>query len=166
MRTRSLWGILVAGVMTASLAGIALGPSALADKPIKQTYFVCPSVSTNNPSGMWVIGFHGGYYVNIPTQGNGSKVYLTVPVQVSTLAQIPGGWALYKDLPSYPNFVGMAMLLQEGIEQWLGNPSGWSEGDRAMVVDNGDGSYTVVDMTQGLTIVIHEPIPLESAVVW
>jgi hypothetical protein len=113
-----------------------------------------------------VIGQHGAYYVRIPTKGNGSKVYLTIPVTVTSLAQIPTGWALYQDLPNYPNFVGMAALLQEGIDNWLGSPSGWSEGDMATVVDDGNGSYDVTDMTYGQTITIGHPIPLESAAVW
>ena len=115
---------------------------------------------------MWIIGQHGAYYVRIPTKRNGGKVYLTIPVRVTSLAQIPAGWALYRDLPNYPNFVGMAALLQEGIDNWLGSPSGWSEGDMATVVDDGNGSYDVTDMTYGQTITIGHPIPLESAAVW
>lgn len=43
---------------------------------LKDTFFVCPPVSTHNPSrtASWVIGFHGTYYVLIPTQGSGSGV--------------------------------------------------------------------------------------------
>jgi hypothetical protein len=153
-----------------ALAIAAIGPgSALADKPSTQTYFICPSVSTHNDHGMWVIGQHGAYYVNIPTQGGanaGSKVYLTVPVQVASLGQIPAGWGLYKDYPSYPNFVGMAGLLTEGIETWLGNPDGWNEGDGAVVMDNGDGTYTVTNMMINQSIVIDHPIPLASAAIW
>ncbi|MBI4810681.1 MAG: hypothetical protein HY800_04430 [Ignavibacteriales bacterium] len=135
----------------------------------KETYFICPSVSTNNQNGMWVIGTHGAYYVIIPTKGginDNSKVYLTIPVQVASLAQIPAGWALYKDLPSYPNFVGMAGLLSEGISVWLGNPPGWIEGDGAIVMANGDGTYSVTDVRLNQTIIINHSIPLASAAVW
>jgi hypothetical protein len=31
----------------------------------------------------------------------------------------------------------MAMVLQEGIDVWLGSPVGWQEGDMASVSDNG-----------------------------
>ena len=137
--------------------------------PSKETYFICPSVSTHNPNGMWVIGTHGGYYVNIPIKGgvNGpSKVYLAIPVQVASTAQIPAGWALYKDLPSYPNFVGMAGLLSEGISTWFGSPAGWQEGDGAIVKDNGNGTYSVTNARLNQTITIDHPIPLASAAVW
>ncbi len=157
-------------LMVLVIAVIALAPSvALAGAPTTQTYFVCPSVSTHNDHGMWVIGKHGAYYVNIPIQGGantGSKVYLTIPVQVASLAQVPAGWGLYKDYPSYPNFVGMVGLLQEGIDTWLGSPAGWQEGDGAIVMDNGNGTYTVTDMMLNQSIVIDHPIPLASAAVW
>jgi hypothetical protein len=143
--------------------------SAAPAAPTKEAYFICPSVSTHNPNGMWVIGAHGGYYVNIPVKGgiNGpSRVYLTLPVQVANTAQIPAGWALYKDLASYPNFVGMAGLLSEGIGAWLGSPAGWTEGDGAVVMDNGDGTYNVTDVRLGRTITLDHSIPLASAAVW
>jgi hypothetical protein len=171
MRIGSMWRLFAGGVVAAALAATVLAAPlaapALADQPQTQTYFICPSVGTNNPDGMWVIGFHGAYYVNIPTQGpTGDKVFLTVPVTVASLAQIPAGWGLYRDLPSYPNFVGTAMLLGEGIENWLGSPSGWNEGDMATVVANPDGTYTVTDLTVNSTVTIDHPIPLESAAIW
>jgi hypothetical protein len=161
---------LMLGVASVStLAGLSvLTPTVtLADTPTTNTYFICPATSLQNDHGMWVMGQHGAYYVLIPTQGNsGSKVYLTVPVQVASLAQIPAGWALYNSLPSYPNFVGTVGLLAEGIATWLGSPAGWSEGDMAMVVSNGDGTYAVTDVTIGKTITINHPIPLASAALW
>ncbi len=170
IRTKLLKNCLAVMVVVASLGfglSVLAGGYALADQPQKQTFFICPSVSTNNSNGMWVIGMHGGYYVLIPRQGpGGSRVFLTIPVQVASLAEIPAGWALYNALPSYPNFVGMAMLLQEGIDHWLGGPAGWQEGDMASVRDNGDGTYTVADLSQGLTITINQPIPLASAAIW
>ncbi len=122
---------------------------------------------------MWVMGAHGAYYVLVPSKGGangGSKVYLTVPVSVPSIAQIPAGWALYKDVASYPNFVGTVGLLSEGISTWLGSPAGWMEGDMAKVMDNGDGTYTVMGMRMDGTpigsIVIDYPIPLASAAIW
>lgn len=150
-------------------AVFAAGRSASAAPPTTETYFICPSVSTHNPNGMWVIGHHGGYYVLVPKQGGangGSKVFLTIPVQVASLAEVPAGWGLYGSLPSYPNFEGMAMLLAEGIDTWLGGPPGWQEGDVAQVVNNGDGTYTVTNLTLSEWIVIDHPIPLASAAVW
>jgi hypothetical protein len=164
---------IVAAVATLASFVAFLPAGATASPPQTATYFICPSVSVHNPNGMWVIGHHGGYYVNIPIQGaTDSKVYLTVPVAVANTAQIPAGWALYKDLPSYPNFVGMAGLLSEGIDTWLtpyvisGSTNGWEEGNAAMVMDNGDGTYTVHNMTRNSDIVIDQAIPLASAAVW
>ncbi len=91
-------------------------------------------------------------------------------------AQIPAGFALYKDV--FPNafnadgsasssvgydtetagnlapFVGngkvqFAVLLGEGIGNWIasfGDTSGWQEFDPARILDMGDGSYLVVDL--------------------
>jgi len=142
---------------------------AIAGQPERDTYFICPSVSTHNANGMWVVGAHGGYYVLIPAKGganDGSKVYLRVPVKVTSLAQIPAGWALYNDLPSYPNLEGTAVLLSEGISTWLGSPAGWQEGDMANIVNNGNGSYTVTNMRLNEQLEIHSPIPLASAAAW
>jgi hypothetical protein len=149
--------------------GTILGLPAVtaASGSLTATYFVCPSVSTNNQNGMWVIGQHGGYYVLVPTQGpGGSKVFINIPTHVASQAQVPAGWALYKSLPSYPDFVGTATLLQEGINGWLGSPAGWEEGDMASVVDNGNGSYTVTDQRLGQSVTIDHSIPLASAAVW
>lgn len=170
MRTISRRQLLKSAVPLAvtALASSLLSPAvASAAAPTKETYFICPSVSTHNSHGMWVIGAHGGYYVIVPTQGRtGSKVYLTVPVRVASLAQIPAGWALYNTLPSYPNFEGMAGLLSEGISTWLGSPAGWQEGDGAMVVNNGNGTYTVTNARLMTSVTINRPIPLASAAVW
>lgn len=162
---RSRWELFVITLvlMAGAIAAVAQNP------PATNTYFVCPSVSTNNGNGMWVIGYHGGYYMLVPKKGgvnNGSKVFLTIPVRVFSQAQIPAGWALYNTLPSYPNFVGTATLLAEGIERWLGSPTGWQEGDMAVVARNGDGSYTVTNVRLGEQIVIDSPIPLASGAVW
>ncbi len=162
-----LIGALVMAIMiitpTLALAG---GP------PDKVTVFICPSVNTHNDRGMWVIGAHGAYYVNVPSQGGVNaadgdpRVYVTVPAGVVDRAQLPAGWGLYKDYPSYPNFEGMAGLLSEGLSNWLGSPAGWQEGDGAMVVNNGDGTYTVTNARLMESITINYPIPIYSAVFW
>lgn len=120
-------------------------------------------------------GAHGAYYVIVPTQGGAnenSKVFLTVPVSVPDKAQVPAGWGLYKDLDTFPNFEGMVVLLGEGIDTWLGSPAGWAEEDVAHVINNGDGTYTVMNMgpmndpmDKG-SVILTEPIPLASAAVW
>lgn len=171
MRT---WHVGRIALIASALIGSAFVSTAQ-NTPVKDTFFVCPSVSTQNANGMWVVGMHGGYYVLIPKKGgtnDGSKVFLTIPVKVSSVAQIPAGWALYNSLPSYPNFVGTTLLLQEGIERWLGSPAGWQEFDVAVVTSNGDGTYTVTDLTltassgQSQQVTINSPIPLASAAVW
>jgi hypothetical protein len=168
-RTAAAVGLTGALLATGAVAAVPIA----ADTPTTATYFICPSTSLNNSNGMWVIGYHGGYYVLVPTNGSGSKDYLTVPVQVFSRAQIPAGWGLYSSLPSYPNFVGGAGILNEGIEHWLGivpgdlggNPN-WDEGDMVMVSSNGDGTYMVTDMRSGAWVNINNPIPLASDAVW
>jgi hypothetical protein len=116
-----------------------------AGPPDKDEFFICPSVSTNNEHGMWVMGAHGAYYVLIPTKGGAnapSVVFVTVPVSVPDKAQIPAGWALYKDIDGYPNFSGKVMLLIEGIEVFLPD-TGWGEGTMAMVTYD-EGSNTTL----------------------
>jgi hypothetical protein len=162
LKTLFAVGLTVGAVLAAAVSGSA-------NPPAKDTFFICPSMSTHNSHGMWVIGQHGGYYVLIPKQGganDGSKVFLTVPVQVTSLAEIPAGWAPYNTLPSFPNFEGTAMLLAEGIDTWLGSPEGWQEGDITAVVNNGDGTYTVVNLTLSDAVIIDHSIPLASAAVW
>lgn len=157
-----LYFLLITSVLVA-FAGVATAQTA----PTTNTYFICPTVSTNNSNGTWVIGQHGGYYVLVPKQGvNGSKVFLTIPVRVFNLAQIPAGWGLYSSLPSYPNFVGTATLLAEGIATWLDSPTGWQEGDTAVVTQNTDGTYTVTNLRLAEQIIIQKQIPLASGAVW
>jgi hypothetical protein len=167
---RVITSVAAASMLLSVLAGATSASTRTqAAAPVTETFFICPSVSTHNAHGMWVMGAHGAYYVLVPTKGGangGSKVYLTVPVSVPDTAQIPAGWALYKDLPTYPNFEGMVGLLSEGISTWLGSPAGWEEGDAAFVANNGDGTYDVMNGRTGDTITIANPIPLASAAIW
>ena len=175
-------------VLTVALIALAMTPGiALADKSTSDDPFVCPSVKPGHDGGTWVLGEHGAYYVLFPTAGKGShadnaKVHVRVPAHVLPKAQAAAAWGLYKDYPSYPNFEGpMIMLLGEGLE-WLdepvvGNIAGWVEGAMLMVTDNGDDTYTVVNMGNQMmnppmpppanaTIIIDSPIPLGSGVIW
>lgn len=189
---KSRWTMLVL-VALAILVALPVAANAAPLSPDTGTeIFVCPSTSTHNTAGNWVVGAHGAYYVLIPTRGpdgTGGRVFVPVPEKVANLAQTPAGWALYKDV--FPDafevdgsasevsgfFTGTAgdemgqtnkpaVLLGEGIENWLGNPNGWDEFDMATVVDNGDGSYTVHNMTVDESITIGSPIPAASAVFW
>lgn len=147
--------------------------------PATQTYFICPTVSTNNAQGHWVIGAHGAYYVNVPVQGStGGHVYVTVPVQVFAKAQIAAGWGLYKDLATFPNYATNsvehpAMILSEGITRWLGGAAGFNEGDMVAVAINADGTSTVTVVGSMMTpqdignaVTIQGTIPLASGAIW
>lgn len=162
-------------VLALSVLSLVAPAAVYAQAPDKQEFFICPSVSTHNQNGMWVMGAHGAYYVLVPTKGGAnenSKVFLTVPVSVPDKAQVPAGWALYKDVETYPNFEGMIVLLGEGISTFLGSPAGWEEEDMAKVINNGDGTYTVMNMGSMMNpsdkgfVIIDSPIPLASAVIW
>lgn len=93
--------------------------------------WICPSVSTNNPNGMWVVGHHGAYYIIKPGTASPKWPMILKPTEnleehaarVEHLAQIPAGWGLYTDFPTYPYFEGWAMVLPEGSETF-----GLSEG--------------------------------------
>lgn len=120
---------LVGAVLSLLLIGSVLAEG---NGPKTGEIWICPSVSTNNPNGMWVVGGHGAYYILKP--GTASHIWQGDPnnpmddilnptenlgnhaPHVEDLAQIPAGWALYKDV--YPDgiFQGMAMVLPDGAE--------------------------------------------------
>ncbi len=176
---KSRWSML----LMAAVAMMAVLPAAAASAapPSPETTgsetFICPAVSTHNNQGTWVIGAHGAYYVNIVTRGTpqpmkANKVFVKVDDQGKAVekAQIPAGFALYKDvfpdafnadgtsaetvgydtettgnvMHGMPQFV---VLLGEGIDEWLGRPAGWSEFDMATVVANDDGTYKVTNLS-------------------
>lgn len=89
--------------------------------------WICPSVSTNNPNGMWVIGGSGAYYIvkpgtaspNWPDILNSTGNLEQHAPRVENQAQIPAGWGLYSDLPSYPYLDtgnGYAVVLDDGAD--------------------------------------------------
>lgn len=167
---RLMLGVVMAAMLLMALPALAAAaPPTADDGP-----FVCPSVSLNNPHGMWVVGAHGAYFVLVPTRGStNAKVFVKDPKNMD--AQTTAGWGLYKTYPSYPDYVTQAgdmgaMLLSEGLA-WFGSPAGWGEGDMLMIHDNGDGTFAVHNMgmmgqmDKG-TITIGSPVPLWSAVFW
>lgn len=154
----------VALLVIAAISGGAYASSASQDKT---PFMVCPSVSLNNDQGMWTIGGHGAYYVIMKTNpSTGEPITANVPMQVANRAQIPAGYGLYKDYPSYPNFAGDAKIMSEGIATWLGGAPGFSEGDMVQVTINNDGTTTVYDVTTSATATVNGYIPLASAVFW
>ncbi len=141
------------------------------------------AVTVSSPPAR-AVSAYGAYYVLIPTQGSGSKVFLTVPVSVPSQSQVPAGWALYKDvftadatgtLVFDTNTTGSpVMLLSEGISTWLGSPDGWMEGQLATVTPNADGTYTVTNIGNPMmgiappsndTVTVDQ-IPAASAAIW
>ena len=176
--TSSLRRLAAVGLVAAALVPAAVSPVSAA-QPATQTYFICPTVSTNNAQGHWVIGAHGAYYVNVPVQGStGDHVYITAPTQVFAKAQIPAGWGLYKDLATFPNYETNAvehpaMILAEGVTRWLGGSTAFHEGDMLTVAINGDGTSTVTVVGSMMTpgdignsLTIGGTIPLASGVIW
>lgn len=177
---RVITSLAAASLLLSMFAGAASAATAAPTAaPATQTYFICPTVSTNNANGHWVIGAHGAYYVNVPVQGStGGHVYVTVPVQVFSKAQISAGWGLYSSLATYPNYATNsvelpAMILSEGIDRWLGGNAGFHEGDMVSVSSNGDGTSTVTVVGSMMTpddignsLTIGGTIPLASGAIW
>jgi len=211
---KSRWTILVLVVLTVLTvlpATVSAAPPSGDDYPV----FICPAHSTHNPNGTWVLGAHGAYYVNIivrgqetnPAPGIQNKVFVKVSEDSRAVAkaQIPAGFALYKDVfpdafnadgsPSGTDgydtetagnlrpFVGggnvqFVVLLGEGIDNWIadhGDTSAWAEFDPARVLDNGDGTYTVINLRVkntepasnfSVTIPAGHAIPLAAGVFW
>ncbi|MFQ6127138.1 MAG: hypothetical protein ACE5R6_21385 [Candidatus Heimdallarchaeota archaeon] len=147
---RKKFATIVLGTM---LSFIALGSFGIVvaepNGPQTGEIWICPSVSTNNPNGMWVVGHHGAYYILKPGTASHKWPMILNPTgnleehaaRVEHLAQIPAGWGLYKDLPTYPYFEGMAMVLPEGAAMFDLDPG-----------------MQLISASQG--------IPLASAVFW
>lgn len=176
--------------VTASATTVILGlaPAASAAPPATQEYFICPSVSTHNANGTWVIGSHGAYYVLVPTQGaTGSRVYLTVPTTAFDRAQIPAGWALYKDVihttapdetlvfTTDATAMGAAMLLAEGLAWFPGAEAlGWAESDQVTITADGAGGYLAHDFgnpmmgtgDKGTIALPNSHVPAASGALW
>ena len=117
----------VAGTTLAVLLVVTVGSVAAGGGPKTGEIWICPSVSTNNPNGMWVIGGSGAYYIIKPGTASHKWPMILNPTgnleqhaaHVEEQAQIPAGWGLYKDLPSYPYLDtgdGMAVVLDDGAE--------------------------------------------------
>jgi len=147
----------VVTLLLAGAAGTVLAADPPDDKP-----FVCPSVSPNNPNGMWVIGGHGAYHIILPTKGHDgvSKIYVKIPEHVEDQAQTSAGWGLYHKVPSYPYFEGDTMVLHPDGKEFI-----WDEFE----IDIGDAMmiYVVPSDTpswDGMTL--YANVPLFAAVFW
>lgn len=148
--------------------------TALADPngPKTGDIWICPSVSTNNPNGMWVIGGSGAYYIIKPGTASPNWHDILNPTEnlekyaahVEDKAQIPAGWGLYNDLPSYPYLDtgdGYAMVLDDGAEFiWEQFGINIPAGTLIHVVPWETASYDASTMT------LYANVPLKAATFW
>jgi len=150
---------------------------------IKGDMFICPSVSPNNPRGMWIIGGSGAYYVNFPGTashnwpglmegGNGLNPFKAVednPADVEGQAQVRAGKGLYHRHPSYPYLTGMAMVLPDDGEEFIFDTFGLVVPGMIMIKvmpsDTPMWDPTPIPGTM-LMGTLHANVPLESAVFW
>lgn len=186
---KSRW-ILLALVVLTVLTVLPGAANAAPPSPDNGGYetFICPATSTHNARGMWVLGAHGAYYVQILTRGTpepmkANKVFVKVDAQGNAVekAQVPAGYALYKDVfgtgtvqtPDGGTTEGLIytsqdgkpiMLLGEGVKYLGSNPFGWDEGAMLKVMASGSG-YKVMDM-DGNSIMLDVAIPAAAGVFW
>lgn len=121
---KSLAVLFIAFALFASFAVAGSVAAEPPEGPKTGDIWICPSVSTNNPNGMWVIGGHGAYYILKP--GTSSDVWPMIlnptanleknAPHVEHLAQHTAAKGLYKDLESYPYLLGWAVVLDDGSE--------------------------------------------------
>ncbi len=124
-------------------------PSFAQEGPKTGEIWICPSVSTNNPNGVWVVGHSGAYYILKPGTASPKWPMILNPTEnleehaahVEHKAQHAAAWGLYKDFPTYPYFEGIAMVLPEGVHAF-----GLEPGEQYISAD--------------------QQIPLASAVFW
>ena len=136
---------------------------------IKSEMFICPSVSPNNPNGMWLIGGSGAYYVILPgtksDNWNPLNPFAAVennPADVEGKAQVKAGKGLYGKLPTYPYFEGEAMVLDpDGVEFILDTFGIEVDPGLINVVPSGE-PYSYDELTNTL----YANVPLASAVFW
>lgn len=120
-----LRGILVLSIVMVLVLGLAGTVAAAPPERIKGDMFICPSVSPNNPNGMWLIGGSGAYYVIFPgTKSDNWDPSLNPfqavednPADVEAQAQVKAGKGLYGKLGDY--FSGMAMVLPDDGQEFI-----------------------------------------------
>ncbi len=131
---------------------------------------ICPSVSSNNPNGMWVMGHSGAYCIIKPGTSSPKWPMILDPTynlqvhasHVQDQAQKPAVCGLYHKLPSYPYLDtggNMAVVLHHGA-QFIYDEFGIKIDPITMikVIPPETPSYD-----QG-TMTLHANMPLESAV--
>lgn len=176
MRKRSLNLALILTVVTLVLVGsvgtVAAGGPPEGKGPKTGDIWICPSVSTHNPNGMWVIGGSGAYYIIKPGTASSKWPDILNPTgnlekhaaHVEDLAQVPAGWGLYHELPSYPYLDtgdGYVVVLEDGSE-FIETEFGISIDPMTMIhVVPWDTPWYDED-----TMTLHANVPLKAAVFW
>ncbi len=145
---------------------VAAGPP----EHVKSDMFLCPSVSTNNPNSMWVIGAHGAYNIILPASKShnwNTMAHLNPfaavennPADVEGKAQVKAGKGLYGKFPSYPYFEGMAMVLDPDGVDYIKYEFGLIVPPGPIMVELYGGTPYYVGGT------LHANVPLASAVFW
>ena len=165
-----LRAIVLVGAMLMVLGTFQSAAAAPPDH-IKSDMFICPSVSPNNPNGMWVIGGSGAYHIILPASKspnwntmdhlNPFKAIEDNPADVEGQAQVKAGKGLYGKLPTYPYFEGEAMVLPDDGEDFILNTFG-------LVVPEGPITVELSDVASydGGTKTLYANVPLKAAVFW
>lgn len=172
-RMRKKFAVFALGVLVSVAVLGSFGFVATAENgPKTGDVWICPSVPTKNPNGMWVIGGRGAYYIIKPGTASDKWPMILNPTKnleehaarVHDQAQVPAGWGLYSDLESYPYLDtgdGMAVVLHHGAG-FIYNEFGIELDPMSMihVEPSEDASYDADTMT------LYANVPLFSAVFW
>lgn len=137
--------------------------------PETSDIWICPSVSTDNPNGMWVIGGHGAYYIIKPGTSSPNWPMILNPTgnleehasHVEHKAQHAAYKGLYRDLTYLDTGDGIAVVLDDGVE-FLYEHFGITIDPMTMVhvVPSDDAWYDETAMT------LYANLPLKTAVFW
>jgi len=155
---------------------VAAGPP----EHVKSDMFLCPSVSTNNPNSMWVIGAHGAYNIILPASKShnwNTMAHLNPfaavennPADVEAQAQVKAGKGLYGKLGDYfdSSVSGEIMVLPDDGTGFLEDLLGMDPGDlddlggEMIYVVLSDEPYSYDEVTHTL----YANVPLKSAAFW
>ena len=122
----AITGVFMALIFLSALGNVTVEAKKDDSGPKTGEIWICPSTSLHNSKGMWVIGAHGAYYILKPGTASPNWPMILNPTgglekhaaHVEDKAQIPAGWALYKDFPTYPYYAGTAMVLDDGADEF------------------------------------------------
>jgi len=167
----------ILGLLTFAFVLLSITPAfAQPNGPKKGDLWICPSVSTNNKNGMWVIGGSGAYYIIKP--GTASHVWqgdpdnpmddILNPTQnlvehahhVHDLAQVNAWKGLYHKLGDYLDTGDdMAVVLMHG-SMFIKNEFGIDISPMSMIKVRPSDTPSFDGMT------LYANVPLKAAVFW